>query len=162
MIRLLLNSAIVVSCFLISLEKLNSERRKIQIAKELENVIFQLEALIKYGSYDVYQLCERCFSDVTAFDAGSFVEIKDSFSESFLKACEKSLETADKSTKSAFMKIADFLGMFESDTQIAGLENVLEEIKSRRIAMENELAAKRKIYLCLGAFSGIVICLVLM
>lgn len=152
----------MISCFLISLEKLSSERQKIQIAKELESVIFQLEALIKYGSYDVYRLCECCFADVTVFDAGSFVEIKDSFSESFLEACEKSLDNADSSTKSAFMKIADFLGMFELDMQIIGLESVLEEIKSRRISMENDLAAKKKLYLCLGAFSGIVICLVLM
>jgi len=161
LIRLLLNSAVVISCFLISLEELNAEMRKILIAKELESIVFQLEALIKYGSYDVYQLCERCFSDVTAFDAGSFVEIKDSFSENFLRACEKSLENADKSTKLAFMKIADFLGMYDLASQVAGLESVLEEIKTRRIAMENELAAKRKLYLCLGAFSGIVICLVL-
>ncbi|MCC8196010.1 MAG: stage III sporulation protein AB [Ruminococcus sp.] len=162
MIRLLLYSAVVISCFLISNEQLNREKRKIRIAKELEGVIFQMEALLKYGSYDVYQLCEKCFSDITAFDVSGFTKITDSFSESFLKACEKSLGDASESTESAFMKISEFLGMYESETQISGLETILGEIKSDRIAIENELAGKRKLYLCLGAFSGIVICLVLM
>lgn len=121
-----------------------------------------MEALLKYGSYDVYQLCEKCFSDITAFDASGFTKITDSFSESFLKACKKSLCNASESTESAFMKISEFLGMYESETQISGLETILGEIKSDRIVMENELAGKRKLYLCLGAFSGIVICLVLM
>ncbi len=161
LIRLLLHSAIVLSCFLISIESLNRERKKIRIAIELENVVFQMEALLKYGSYDVYQLCERCFSDVTAFNAESFMKISDSFSESFLCACEKSLCDVDNNTKSAFMKIAYFLGMYESETQIAGLESILEEIKARRIVMEKELLSKRKLYLCLGAFSGIIICLIL-
>lgn len=161
MIRLILYSTIVLSCFLISIESLNRERKKIQIAMELEGVIFHMKVLLKYGSYDVYQLCERCFSDVTAFDAVSFRDISDSFSERFLSACEKSFCDADKNTKSAFMKIASFLGIYESETQIAGLESVLEEIKTRRIAMEKELLSKRKLYLCLGAFSGIVICLIL-
>ncbi|MCD7771702.1 MAG: stage III sporulation protein AB [Oscillospiraceae bacterium] len=152
----------MVSCFLISIEEIRRERRKIQIAKELESIIFQMQALLKYGSYDVYQLCERCFSDVDTFNARSFTAISDCFSESFVKACEKSLVDADKSTESAFMKIADFLGMYESETQISGLESVLDEIKKGRIEMENELVAKRKLYLCLGAFSGIVICLILM
>ncbi len=154
--------AIITSCILISLEELNRERKKIQIAKELENVIFQMEALLKYGSYDVYQLCERSFSNAKAFDASSFIGIQENFSDSFLRACECSLEEANEVTKSAFMKIPDFLGLYESETQISGLEAILEEIKSGRIAMENELAAKRKLYLCLGAFSGIVICFVLM
>ncbi len=120
-----------------------------------------MEALLKYGSHDVYQLCERSFSEVMAFDGECFSSISDSFSESFLTACEKSLADADMGTKSAFMKIAGFLGMYESETQIAGLECVLEEIKSGRIALENELRSKRKLYLCIGAFSGIVICLIL-
>lgn len=120
-----------------------------------------MEALLKYGSHDVYQLCERSFSEARAFDGKCFSSISDSFSESFLTACEKSLADADMGTKSAFMRIADFLGMYESETQIAGLESVLEEIKNGRIALENELRSKRKLYLCIGAFSGIVICLIL-
>lgn len=152
----------MISCFLISLEELSRERRKIQIAKELEGVIFHMQALLKYGSYDVYQLCDKCFSEVSSFNADCFKAISGNFSESFLDACECSLENADKGTRTSFMKIADFLGMYESETQIAGLESVLGEIKSERIAMESELAGKRKLYLCLGVFSGIVICLILM
>lgn len=120
-----------------------------------------MEALLKYRSYDVYQLCEHCFSNVTSFDAGAFITITDSFSENFSKACKMSLANADKSTKSSFVRIADFLGMYESETQIAGLETIRNEIKNSRIAMESELAGKRKLYLCFGFFSGIIICLVL-
>ncbi len=161
MIRILLYSAVVISCFLISVEKLNTEKRKILIAKDLENVVFQMEALLKYRSYDVYQLCEQCFLNVTSFDVETFKSIRNSFSESFSEACEVSLSSADECTRSAYMRIADFLGMYESETQIAGLEAVRSEIKSYRIAMESELAGKRKLYLSLGAFSGIIICLVL-
>ncbi len=155
-------SAIVISCFLISIEELNRERKKILIARELEDTIFQMEALLKYSSYDVYQLCEKSFSEIKSFDASYFTAITHSFSESFLTACEKALKEADNETKSAFVKIADFLGMYESEIQISGLESILEEIKNGRISMEKELMAKRKLYICLGAFSGIAICLVLL
>lgn len=154
-------SALAISCFLISLEAVNREKRKIRIARELESIIFQMEALLKYGSYNVYQICEKCFSDAKAFDASSFKEISGDFSGSFITACKVSLEEADDKTLSAFTKIADFLGMYESETQLSGLDAVLEEVKINRVSMENMLVSKRKLYLCLGAFSGIVICLIL-
>lgn len=161
MIKYILFIIIIISCFLVSVEKLNSERKKVEIAKELESIIRQMSTMIKYQSADVFQLCMTCFEGRFECDYSSFLTIDGDFSEGWQRACDAALKCSDAMIVKSFSCISDFLGCYDKQSQITGLEAVSEDIKLRRTSIEEKLEKNKKMYLCLGAFFGIMICLIL-
>lgn len=151
---------IISACFLLSCDKVRLEMKKAASARELCRIVSDMISMVKFQSYDVFQICEICFKDGKACDYNPFLKINGCFRDEWIKACSESLSECDDRVKEQFCEIGDFLGMLDAESQTFRLTAILSEINLRRTEIEFGLDKKRRIYLCMGMFTGIMICLI--
>ncbi|HIT59318.1 MAG TPA: stage III sporulation protein AB [Candidatus Faeciplasma pullistercoris] len=161
MLKAVLCIAVIVSSALISGEQLRCIRRKNEISRELADVIDKMEAMLRFQSADVYQLCSSCFCDCHSFDSSGFTAISDNFSRMWEKECGRNLSQADKRVFSLFEGISEYLGAFDLETQISRLEYAKNEIRYIYANSQAELLKKQKLYYSVGIFFGVLVCMII-
>lgn len=146
---------IIASAFLLAREKIISEEKTIKLLTALFDSLERMISMLRFQSADVYSICER------AFELEEFKRISDSFSESWVNACQKTLKSLSEDEYSLFESIGGFLGQFDLETQLSRLEYIKMEYIKRLDFRKSELSKKKKLYYSLGAFAGTIICLIL-
>lgn len=161
MLKAVLCIVVIVSSALISGEQLHCIRRKNEISRELADVIDRIEAMLRYQSADVYQICASCFYGCSSFDSGCFASISDDFSRMWEKECRRNLSQADTRVARLFEGISEYLGAFDLDTQISRLEYAKNEIRRIYDISQAELSKQKKLYYSFGIFFGVLICMII-
>lgn len=152
--------AVPALTLLISYDAVLRLRKRLNMTKDLYRTADKMLAMLKYRSADVYEMCDVCFDSVKSFDAAAFKSIHDNFSDEWQKACRQTVCELECDAYSAFEGIADYLGMYDLESQTKRLEYTCEQLQKSCQRCESELEKKKKLYLCLGAFAGIIICMI--
>ncbi len=160
MFRFFLCTAVVISAFLISREIISQDIRQTELTRELVSVVDRMLALLRYQSADVYQLCSSCFKKSDLYEVRRFISINNSFSEQWKQACKDALKDADKDAYDEFCGIADYLGMYDLETQMQRLDYTEQALRKIYEGKKDNLLKKKKLCYSLGVFTGIMICMI--
>lgn len=160
MLKLILSSAIITVSFLTAFDIVKQESKKVRQIGELILVVRQMISLITFSSMDVYQLCETCFSSRKECDYSHFLSIRRDFPSEWARACELTFADIDKRVLDSLSMVSNFLGAYDSESQISGLSAVLDEITAVHAELSSKLEKNRRLYLSLGAFAGLMLCFI--
>lgn len=142
--------------FLISYELLIGEENKARKADFLRETVDKIISMLRFGGHDVFQICESVFEDAQEFS----LENGD-FQEQWVSYCRHNISDADLKDIHLFEKVGDVLGSADAQSQIERLTYIKDELARSYNRRRADIEKKRRIYLSLGCFSGLMVCILL-
>lgn len=142
--------------FLISYELLICEENKARSADSLREAVDKIIVMLHFGEYDVFQICESLFEN-----AHEFSTLNGNFREQWIDYCRNHLIDADLKDVLLFEKVGEILGSTDAQSQIDRLIYIKDELVRSYENRRTDVEKKRRIYLSLGCFSGLMVCIIL-
>lgn len=142
--------------FLISYELLISEENKARRADSLIEAVDRIIVMLRFGGYDVFQICESIFEDAQEFSPQN-----GDFQEQWVDYCSQNISDADMKDLAIFEKVGEVLGSADAQSQIERLTYIKDELARSYNKRRADIEKKRRIYLSLGCFAGLMVCILL-
>lgn len=144
--------------FLISHELLIYEENKAKRLEFFADATERIIVMLRFGQYDVYEICETVFSG--DINGCNFIRSNGSFNEQWEEFCQS--ETLCGGSDMAHVeRIGEILGSSDCESQIERLAYIREELLDSYSKKRSEIDRNRKIYLSLGCFVGIMVCILM-
>lgn len=156
MIKLTACVLICMFSFLISYELLICEENKARSADSLREAVDKIIVMLHFGEYDVFQICESLFED-----GDEFSPLNGDFRKQWIDYCRNHLIYSDLKDVLLFEKVGEVLGSTDAKSQIDRLTYIKDELIRSYENRRTDIEKKRRIYLSLGCFSGLMVCILL-
>lgn len=132
-------------------------RRRVEIFRQTRMMIDKISTLIKYRSYNVFELCDEIKKDDSLYEM-TFVSFSDvngiPFSELWNESVKKWNVPIKNNERNIYSEIGKTLGTTDTEGQISSLMLFDAEIKKILSDAEKEYSEKSKLIKMLGVLSG--------
>lgn len=139
-------------------------KRRVEIFRQTRLMIDKISTLIKYRSYNVFELCNEIKNDDTLYEM-SFVSFSDTddvtFSELWQNGVKKWNVPIKNNERNIYFEIGRTLGTTDIDGQISSLILFDAEISKMLSDAEKEHSEKSKLVKMLGVLSGAFVSIML-
>jgi stage III sporulation protein AB len=167
MIKIILLSVVLASCFAVGIFFKNTLSNRVLILRQMRYALDEIELLIKYKNSTLREIFIAVSNDFRLRDL-TFINKTleymgyDSFADSYEKALKEyqglGLTPRDREIIGGIGKL---LGTADSESQIAGLALYKSELDSAFEAAHDEYKKKSKLFSSLGLLSGVFIVIIL-
>lgn len=139
---------------------------RVKMLKELYRLTMLLRSEIQYAALPVPEAVRRlsertqgelkCFLESVA--AGLYVQSGDSLANVWRTAAQEHFEDSPLKTEDLLLlkEVGDNLGYADRRTQVGAVELCMENFRMSIKQLEESVPAKRRLYQCLGLFSGLL------
>ncbi len=153
--RVIVSIMIMMMSLLISRELYTKSVKEAKLVEDMSTAVERMISYIKYGSYDVFTICQLAISELESFD------IFDTYAASSFKDLWADIcNDISVSERSIFMSVGDILGAFDSETQIKRLEYILTKLRERCSERKQKLADKKRVCYTVGCFLGLMLIII--
>jgi len=140
--------------FLISYELLMRQKNGEECVFLFRNSLDKIISMLRFGQYNVFEICE------TVFEAECFSQKSGCFTEQWNEFCKEHM-LDDTHDISLIERVGEILGSCDSESQIEQIAYIRDELSASYSKKHAETERKRRIYLSLGCFGGMMICILL-
>lgn len=139
-------------------------KRRVEIFRQTRLMTDKMSTMIKYRSYDVFELCDEIKKDDTLYEM-DFVSFSDingiPFSELWENGIKKWNVPIKNNERNIYFEIGKTLGTTDAEGQISSLKLFDTEIAKMLSDAEKEYSEKSKLIKMLGVLSGAFVSIML-
>ena len=139
-------------------------KRRVEIFRQTRLMIDKISTLIKYRSYNVFELCDEIKNDDILYEM-TFISFSDTsgipFSELWNNSIKKWNVPIKNSEKNIYLEIGKTLGTTDIEGQISSLMLFDAEVDKMLSDAEKEYSEKSKLLKMLGVLSGAFVSIML-
>ncbi len=150
--RLIISAMVIVLSIMIANEVYSISDNRVKILRDMCTATERMISYIKYGSYDVFTVCQLSMNDLEALSNRLICD-----NVSFEAAWENFCKNIDIPERDIFASVGEILGSFDADTQISRLENILNELRADYSSQKDKLIEKKRICYTIGCFLGVML-----